>query len=80
MECWERSLAQQGAVMRVMGILAMLAGMLMLMYNAIYIFLGSAMLSGGLFNGDPWGLALCILTIIGGAALCYAGWSALKNG
>ena len=68
-----------GAVMRVMGIMAMLAGMLMLMYNAIYIFLGSAMLSGALQWGS-WGLALCILTIIGGAALCYAGWSALKNG
>jgi hypothetical protein len=38
--------------MRVMGILAMLAGVLMLMYDAIYIVLGTAMLSGGLFNGD----------------------------
>ncbi len=63
-----------------LGVLAILAGMLMLMYSAVYIVFGWAMLSGGLFNGDPWGLVLCILTIVGGAALCYAGWSAIKHG
>ena len=64
----------------VLGVMAMLAGMLMLLYDAVYLLLGWAMVSGGPFSGNLWGLALWFLIAVGGVALCFAGISALKNG